>query len=86
MIGGARAQYHLRQTCVFLNMYPVNRPEVIVTFAPQKFSADGKLTDATARKLIAELLVNLVDWAKRISTVHPKMVDTASGSVAGQSS
>ena len=24
MLGGARAQYHLRQTFVFLNMYPVN--------------------------------------------------------------
>lgn len=33
MLGGARAQYHLRQMFVFLNMYPVNWPEVIVTFA-----------------------------------------------------
>ncbi len=28
----ARAQYHLRQSFVFLNMYPVNRPEVMVPF------------------------------------------------------
>jgi chromate reductase, NAD(P)H dehydrogenase (quinone) len=27
-LGTARAQYHLRQTFVYLNMYPVNRPEV----------------------------------------------------------
>jgi chromate reductase, NAD(P)H dehydrogenase (quinone) len=33
MLGGARAQYHLRQMFVFLNMHPVNGPEVIVTFA-----------------------------------------------------
>lgn len=68
MLGGARAQYHLRQVCVFLNMYPVNKPEVIVTFAPQKFTVDGKLQDETAKKLIAELLWNLVVWAKKTST------------------
>jgi chromate reductase len=34
MLGGARAQYHLRQSFVFLNMYPVNKPEVFITFAP----------------------------------------------------
>ena len=28
--GGARAQYHLRQTFIFLNMHPVNRPEVML--------------------------------------------------------
>ena len=28
--GTARAQYHLRQMFVFLNMYPVNKPEVMI--------------------------------------------------------
>src|SRR5512141_1390650 len=37
MLGGARAQYHLRQSMVFLNMHPINRPEVMVSFAQQKF-------------------------------------------------
>lgn len=37
MLGGARAQYHLRQMFVFLNMHPVNGPEVIVTSAQNKF-------------------------------------------------
>ena len=26
-IGGARAQYELRQSMVFLNMFPINHPE-----------------------------------------------------------
>jgi chromate reductase len=26
-LGGARAQYHLRQSFVFLNMHPINHPE-----------------------------------------------------------
>ena len=29
-IGTARAQYHMRQTFVFLNMYPINQPEVMI--------------------------------------------------------
>ncbi|MGC2572882.1 MAG: NAD(P)H-dependent oxidoreductase [Candidatus Nitrosopolaris sp.] len=45
MLGGARAQYHLRQTFIFLNMYPINTPEVIVPFAQNKFDANGKLID-----------------------------------------
>ena len=40
MLGGSRAQYHLRQTCVFLNMYTVNGPEVILPFALDKFDAN----------------------------------------------
>jgi chromate reductase len=66
MLGGARAQYHLRQTFVFLNMYPINRPEVIVTFAPEKIDENGRLKDETARKFIKELLANLVAWTRRL--------------------
>lgn len=66
MLGGARAQYHLRQTFVFLNMHPINRPEVIVPFAHQKIDENGRVTDETVRKFIKELLENLVDWTKRL--------------------
>jgi chromate reductase len=66
MLGGARAQYHLRQTFVFLDMHPVNKPEVIVTFAPQKIDEQGKVTDETTRKLIGQLLESLVAWAKKL--------------------
>src|SRR5215475_12302580 len=37
--GGVRAQYHLRQIVVFLNMHPVNRPEVFIAQAQNKFDA-----------------------------------------------
>src|SRR3972149_11583933 len=47
MLGGARAQYHLRQIFVFLNMHPLNRPEVFVTFASKKIDEQGRLTDET---------------------------------------
>ena len=66
MLGGARAQYHLRQTFVSLNMHPVNRPEVIVTFAAEKFDEKGRLKDKIATDLIRELLENLVTLTKKL--------------------
>jgi chromate reductase, NAD(P)H dehydrogenase (quinone) len=66
MFGTARAQYHLRQVLVFLNAFPINRPEVMIARAQDKFDAEGKLTDETARKLIVQLLEGLRDWAIKL--------------------
>ena len=65
MMGTARAQYHLRQCFVFLNMYPMNRPEVMVPFVQEKVDQEGNLTDQKTREKIRELLQNLVAWARR---------------------
>lgn len=65
MLGGARAQYHLRQTFVTLDMYAVNKPEVFLAFAPQKFDEAGRLTDETARELMRTLLKTLVEQTKK---------------------
>ena len=64
MLGGARAQYHLRQSFVFLDMYAVNKPEVFVTFATDKFDAEGRLIDEKTRELVRLLLKTLVDKIK----------------------
>jgi chromate reductase len=66
MLGGARAQYHLRQTFVFLNMYPINRPEVIVAHADDKIDENGRVIDEATRKRMKQLLENLVDWTERL--------------------
>jgi chromate reductase len=66
MLGGSRAQYHLRQSCVFMNMIPVNTPEVFVTFAQQKFDKNGKLTDEITAKFAGQLLENLVNLARQL--------------------
>lgn len=66
ILGGARAQYHLRQTLVFLNIYPLNKPEIFVNLAAQKFDDKGKLLDQKTRELIVELLTNLVSWTRKI--------------------
>jgi chromate reductase len=67
MLGGARAQYHLRQIFVFLNMYPINRPEVIVPFAQDKFDANGKLLDDNTKKFLEQLLHNLANWTRKLT-------------------
>jgi len=56
----------LRQTAVFLNMFPINRPEVLVAYSPEKFDANGNLIDEPTRKIMHEHLVALTDWANRI--------------------
>lgn len=68
MLGGARAQYHLRQCFVFLNMYPINQPEVLVANAAKKFDEQGSLTDETTKKLIRQQLQTLVDWTQRLGS------------------
>lgn len=65
-LGTARAQYHLRQTCVFVNMLPLNRPEVMIGDAASKFDAQGRLTDETTKEYITKLLVALADWTRRL--------------------
>jgi chromate reductase len=66
MLGTARAQYHLRQTMVFFNAFPLNRPEIMVPFAEKKFDETGKLIDEMTREKVKELLVELVKWIKKL--------------------
>lgn len=63
-LGTVRAQNHLRQMFVFLNMHAVNQPQVMIRNAAERFDAQGNLTDADARRLIRQLLENLVALAR----------------------
>src|SRR5438445_2940493 len=58
--GGLRAQYQPRRFFIFLNMEAVVQPEVAIAAAHQRFDDKGNLTDETSKKLIAQLLQNLV--------------------------
>jgi chromate reductase len=64
-IATARAQYHLRQMFVFLNVYAVMQPEVMIGNAHEKFDAEGNLMDETAKGLIRQLLEKLVADVRR---------------------
>jgi chromate reductase len=65
MLGTARAQYHIRQMMVFLDGRPINKPEVMIGTAQQKFDADGTLKDEMAAKLITDLGAALVREVQR---------------------
>jgi len=60
ILGGSRAQYHLRQVFVFLDSFVINKPEVFVTVAHTKFDQDLKLMDNNSKDIMKQLLQNLV--------------------------
>jgi chromate reductase len=65
-LGGARAQYHLRQSFIFLNMHPVNQPEVMLSDAPHNVDANGNVTNEQTLQLIRRLLETLAEWTIRL--------------------
>lgn len=65
-MGTSRAQYHLRQVCVYLNLHPLNRPEVFCNAFSGAFDSDNKLVDAHVQGLIKEQLVALKAWTERL--------------------
>ena len=64
-LGSARAQYHLRQCLVFLDMPVVNQPEVMIANAGQAFDSAGNLGNDKTRELIAKLLTALIGLAQK---------------------
>jgi chromate reductase, NAD(P)H dehydrogenase (quinone) len=66
MLGTSRAQNHLRQMFVFLNMFPLNQPEVMIANAAEKFDEEGNLKDSKTSEKIMTLLEALVDWTRKL--------------------
>jgi chromate reductase len=64
--GTVRSQMHLRQVCVYTNMLPINKPQVLVARARSKFDEDGKLVDETTQGFVRQLLEALVEWTLRL--------------------
>jgi chromate reductase, NAD(P)H dehydrogenase (quinone) len=65
-LGGARVQYDLRRILGQLWGHVLPRPEVFIGMAASKIDAQGKLTDETTRKFLADLLAGLRDWVVRM--------------------
>lgn len=61
LFGGARAQYHLRQVCVRLNLIPLNSPEVFIMKAHEKFDENGNLIDEYTKTTIEKLMNALIE-------------------------
>jgi chromate reductase len=58
-MGTSRAQYHLRQVCVFLDLHPLNKPEVFANAFAGAFDADGNLISVTLAGIVDTSLVNV---------------------------
>ena len=65
-MGTSRSQYHLRQVCVFLDLHPLNKPEVFANAFTGAFDADGNLTDAKLIQLVASQMTALATWARKL--------------------
>jgi len=63
-MGSSRAQYHLRQVCVFLDLQPLNKPEVFANAFAGGFDADGNVID---EKLIALVGTQMQALVSKIS-------------------
>jgi chromate reductase len=65
-VGTARAQYHLRQVCVYLDIHPLNKPEIFSNSFSGSFDEQGNLVDVKIQELIIQQLQALQAWTKKI--------------------
>jgi chromate reductase, NAD(P)H dehydrogenase (quinone) len=67
VLGGARAQYHLRQTMVFVEAYVFNRPEIMIASAKGKFDeSNGQISDEPTRGLIKQQLAGFAQFIRQL--------------------
>lgn len=66
-MGGARSQYHFRQVCVYVDLHPLNKPEVFARSFSDSFDANGNLVDQKVIAQVAEQMVALQKWAQKLS-------------------
>jgi chromate reductase len=72
MLGGARAQYHMRQAMVFLDALVFNRPEVLVSFVKSKVDETrGVVTDEPTREVIKTQLAAFARFIDRVGKAPP---------------
>lgn len=63
-LGTARAQSHLRYIGLGLNLMLLNKPELMVPAAWEKFDQAGNLTDEATRDQLRSLLEALASWTR----------------------
>lgn len=66
LLGGARMQYHLRQSLTSIDALMFGRPEVFVTFAAQKFDEAGEIKDQTTRDMVKAQLAAFEKFVERV--------------------
>jgi chromate reductase len=64
--GTIRMQMHFRHIAVFTNLLLLNKPEVLVTKSAEKLDAELRLVDQPTRDLVAQQLLALAAWTRRL--------------------
>lgn len=62
--GTVRGQMALRHVCVFTNMIPMNRPEMLLARAHEKFAPSGQLLDESSQKVLKTFLDAFYQWVQ----------------------
>jgi chromate reductase, NAD(P)H dehydrogenase (quinone) len=66
-MGGSRMQYHMRQIMVYLSAFTFGTPEILVSFAPQKFDEKTlELKDEATRKIVGQQLAAFANFIERV--------------------
>lgn len=67
-MGTSRAQYHLRQVCVFLDLHPLNKPEIFTNAFTGSFDDEGNLVNEKIQALVVEQLMALDLWVQKLQS------------------
>jgi chromate reductase len=65
--GTVRCQIHLRGVAVYVNMIPMNKPEMLITKSREKFDAGGNLTDDITLERLKTFLESFSKWIKKLN-------------------
>jgi len=67
LLGGIRAQYHLRQILVAVNAMTMNIPEVVITQVNTKFDEAGTLIDEKTKEFLKKFIDELADFSANLN-------------------
>jgi chromate reductase len=75
MMGTIRAQLHLREVLaspgVSARLLPPAGNEILITFADQKFDAEGRLVDEPTLTFIDTVMDKFIEWVQQTSQTQP---------------
>jgi len=69
LLGGVRAQYHLRQILVAVNAMTMNVPEVVITQVNTKFDVAGDLIDLKTQEFLKTFMEALAESSSIYKTI-----------------
>jgi chromate reductase, NAD(P)H dehydrogenase (quinone) len=64
---GGRSQYHLRQVAVFLDLFVLNKPEVMMSGFDGTFDSEGQLVDKVSKDLMVQQLEALKELSLKLN-------------------